>query len=336
VNILVEIPFDLLDTAYWRAYAAQRRLTRPIPEAMFHLGLARRDPNGTLRPTRASVLLFAEEPSGILDSKCAIRLFHYRGDRIEHKAQTNLVRPPSTVSGPVIVQIRNARDAVLQALASGVQMGPFGFEIAQRYPVRVLTEAITNAVIHRDYGISADIHIRIFDNRIEVESPGLFPGRVTSANIGTVGSRPRNRAIVDHLREFPSPPNLDAGEGVRMMIETMDRANLYPPIYLSQPDISREAVLLALFNEARPSVWDQVKSCLEKHGDIGNAEVRTILRTDDPVKASKLLRAWVDRGLLVLTQPTLAKQRRRYRLPGVLPHQDLFSQVLGKQEASKT
>jgi ATP-dependent DNA helicase RecG len=259
-------------------------------------------------------------------------VFHYRGDRIEHKAETNLVRPPKTIGGPLALQIRNSRDVVLDALASGVQVGPFGFEIVQRYPLRVLTEAITNAVIHRDYRLSADIHVRLFDNRIEVESPGGFPGRVTTANIGFIGSQPRNRALVDHLREFPTPPNLDAGEGVRMMVATMGQANLYPPVFLSTPELDREAVLLLLFNEARPTVWNQVKTYLEKHGEIGNAEVRAILQTDDPVRASKLLRSWLERGLLALTDPKAAKQNRRYRLPGVLPPPGLFSKLAGKDK----
>lgn len=182
--------------------------------------------------------------------------------------------------------------------------------------------------------LPADIHIRIFAGRIEVESPGLLPGNVTVANIGTAGSRPRNRALVDHLREFPTPPNLDAGEGVRMMMDTMDKANLYPPIFVTKPDVPREAVLLCLFNVARPSVWDQVSAHLEKHGAVGNTEVRTVLRTDDPVKASRLLKTWVNLGLLVLSNPHAAKQHRRYRRPGILPEQKLFSEAVGKQSSN--
>lgn len=333
VNALVNVPFELLDTIYWREYRDQRRITRDIAEALLHFGLARKDEASKLMPTRAAVLLFAEEPSGLLDAKCSVRVFHYKGETIEYKDEPNLVRPPKTIGGPLKMQIANARDVVLDSLASGVQVGPLGFEISQRYPVRVIAEAITNAVIHRDYRLPTDIHIRIFDNRIEVESPGIFPGNVTANNIRTIGSHPRNRALVDHLREFPSPPNLDAGEGVRMMLHMMDQSALYPPVFLSQPDISREAVVVYLFNEARPSVWDQVYQYLLQHNDIGNAEVRRILRTDDPTRASKMLRNWVNLGLLLVSDSAAAKQNRRYRLPGTSPGQELFSELLGKQGA---
>jgi ATP-dependent DNA helicase RecG len=331
----VPVPFDLLDTATWRSYAESRRLTRVLPEALRHTNLAREDASGIVRPTRAAVLLFAEEPNGLLNSKCTVRVFHYRGDRVEHTASTNLVRPPRTAGGPLIEQIRRATELTIDALASGVQVGPLGFEIVQEYPVRVIREAITNAIVHRDYGISADTHVRIFDNRIEVESPGLFPGRVTAANILTAGSRPRNRSIVDHLREFPSPPNLDAGEGIRMMFDVMDRAKLYLPIFFTQPDIPRDAVEVVLLNQARPSTWDQVQHFLRDHKTIGNAEVRRILRTDNPVKASKLLKSWLDAGLLVAANPEVGARLRRYRLPGVLPEENLFSFAAGKQVAGK-
>lgn len=331
VNGLVEVPFDLLDTDVWRTYREQRRLTRPIDEAMLHLGLARRDTQGVIRPTRAAVLLFAEEPSGLLDAKCTCRLFHYRGDRVEHGTSTNLLRPPRTLGGPLIRQIRDAAEATIEALARGIQMGPLGFEVAQKYPVRVIREAITNAIIHRDYRLSVDIHIRIFAGRIEIESPGLLPGEVTTENIGVIGSRPRNRSLVDHLREFPTPPNLDAGEGVRMMKATMNEAGLYPPLFITRPDLEREAVLVMLFNESRPSAWDQVQHYLERHGEIGNAEVRKILGTDNPVRASRQLKSWVERGLLVVANPDAAKQHRRYRRPGAVPVQSLFISNLRKQ-----
>ena len=126
VSGLVDVPFDLLDGDAWRQYAGQRRLSRPIREAMLSLGLAREEA-GVVRPTRAAVLLFAEEPSGLLDSKCAVRVFHYRADKVEHSPSTNLGRPPRTISGPVLRLISDTTRTVVGELASGVQISPFGF-----------------------------------------------------------------------------------------------------------------------------------------------------------------------------------------------------------------
>lgn len=58
-----------------------------------------------------------------------------------------------------------------------------GFRTVHRYPERVIKEAITNVIIHRDYQMNRDVQIRIFDSRIEVLSPSLFPGRITAATV---------------------------------------------------------------------------------------------------------------------------------------------------------
>lgn len=312
---LEQIDFALLNTDHWRAYAEKRQLTRSIDLAMLHIGLAKRDDTGKVRPTRAAVLLFAEEPTGLLGAKTAVRIFHYRGNDIRTDPDTNLAGPPINVVGPLVRQIIDARHAVIRELAGKVQFGPLGFEIVQRYPVRVIAEAITNAVIHRDYRLNVDIIVRIFSDRIEVESPGLLGGPVTVANIGRVGAFSRNPLIVQHLREFPNPPNLDAGEGVRMMIGTMQKSGLYPPLYRTRPKIEREAVMAVLRNENRPSVWEQVLDYLRVHPSLGNAELRRLLNTNDTLGASKQLKSWVDQGLLVVVNPEAGRNVRRYCLP---------------------
>ena len=324
---LEDVNLELLDTDYWRAYADKRRLTRPIGEAMEFIGLAKRTNGGKLLPTRAAVLLFAEEPSGLMRGKAAVRIFHYRGSRVQTDPNTNLLRPPRTVSGPVHRQIQDAVEAVVQELAKGIQMGPLGFEIVQRYPLRVIREAITNAVIHRDYRLPSDTHIRIFSDRIEVESPGLFAGPVTVANIFRIGTCSRNPLLVNSLREFPNPPNLDAGEGVRMMFGTMWDTGLYPPLYRTRPRVDREAVLVYLFNQNRPSLWEQVSNYIDQHGSIGNAELRRLMESDDALAASGQLRKWVDRGQLVVTNPQAGKRVRRYAKPDTEPAQSLFAKL---------
>ncbi|MGD0897113.1 MAG: ATP-binding protein, partial [Thermoguttaceae bacterium] len=237
---------------------------------------------------------------------------------------TNLLKPPSTISGPVIRQIQDATEVVVRELASGIQMGPLGFEIVQKYPVRVIKEAITNAIIHRDYHLMTDVHIRIFSDRIELESPGLFAGPITARNIGRIGAFNRNPLLVNHLREFPNPPNLDAGEGVHMMFGTMRETGLYPPIYLTQPRIERQSVLVQLLNENRPSLWEQVSEYIDRNGSIGNTELRQLVGGGDVLAASKQLRKWVARGQLAVLNPDAAKRLRRYAKPGTSPAEMTF------------
>jgi len=316
VDIAVDVPVELLQTDTWQEYYKERGLSRDFPDCLRHLGLAEKEfQSGRWQPTVAAVLLFAEHPGDLLKRKCSIRVFHYRGHEVEYDPNTNLARPPITIDGPVLKQIRDAIKTVQNELSSGIQVSTQGVEFRQRYPVRVIQEAITNAVIHRDYRLSRDIHLRIFTNRIEVESPGVLPGAVTPENIGEIGSKPRNRALGVHLREFDKPPNLDAGEGVRMMFATMKRDGLYPPFYEEEADPLKEYVRVTLRNEARLSEWELFQDYLREHKTAGNADVRRILNlAGNRVKASKLLREWVDKGLIEIANPDAGTRNRKYRL----------------------
>ena len=179
------------------------------------------------------------------------------------------------------------------------------------------------------------MHIRIFSDRIEVESPGLLVGPVTAANIGTIGTHTRNPVLVNHLRDFPAPPNLDAGEGVRMMFGTMQAVGLYPPLYMTRPHIPREAVLVFLLNEHRPTAWKQVSQHIDEHGSIGNSEVRKAMETDDVLTASKQIKKWLEQGLLIILNPTAGTRARRYSKPNMPPPTQWFSTLEGKQRRGK-
>lgn len=182
------------------------------------------------------------------------------------------------------------------------------------YPERVVKEAIVNAIVHRDYRLNRDIFVRIFDDRIEVENPGLLPGNITPATIAKSGSRARNPLIASNLREFPIPPNIDAGEGVRTMFAEMAQADLYPPQYRESREAEVETVTVTLFNASRPSTWDVVSDWLDRRGTIANAELVRIAKMDT-LKASKQLVAWREQGLLTAV-PGRAKRNMAYMKPG--------------------
>jgi len=191
-----------------------------------------------------------------------------------------------------------------------------GFITTYSIPERAVKEAITNAVIHRDYHTKKDIEIKIFEDRIEVESPGLLPFNITPSNIGVERAHEyRNDLLVKHLREFPDPPNLDQNEGVKAMRETMKTASLYPPIFWTYPRL-QDAVRVILLNEEAPTEWDKVSDYLIKNKYIANLQAREILHTENTVKVSKRFNRWVKQGLLTkITPRTGAKRNVRYRLP---------------------
>ncbi len=316
VNELVPVALSLLETYAWRRFVAARGLkTGTFTEQLLRIGLARMA-GGEAQPTRAAVLLFADEPGGLLaahDTRADIRLLVYDGKAALPGATPNLRKTPKTIRGPVIDQIDVAVRAVLDELAHGITLAGSGFRAKHVYPERVVKEAIVNAVIHRDYRLNRDIFIRIFDDRIEIESPGVFPGSITPANIGRAGSKARNALVAQNLREFPVAPNIDAGEGVKMMFAEMASAKLYPPQYSQNTGAAVESVTVTLLNLERPSVWNEVSDWIDREGSIQNAKLCEIAKVDT-LKASKMLALWREQGLLV-PLPDRGKRNMAYTKP---------------------
>lgn len=314
----VPVPLARLQTGAWQRFVAQRGpLTGGFGDQLLRIGLAD-EVDGSVLPRRAAVLLFADEPGSLLaafESRADLRVMVYDGKRAVAGATPNLRKPAKTVRGPLVDQIDAAVRLVLDELAQGLTLSSSGFRTVHRYPARVVKEAIVNAVMHRDYRLNRDIFIRVFDDRIEVESPGLLPGTITPATIARAGSKARNPLIAANLREFPDPPNIDAGEGVPMMFGEMAQAELYPPQYRQNTDAAIETVTVTLFNLKRPSAWDEVSDWIDREGSIANADVVRIARVDT-LKASKMLIGWREQGLLVAL-PGRAKRNMAYTKPSV-------------------
>lgn len=313
---LVDVDFDLLKTEYYENWRKERKIPfGDIKDVLFHTGLARKDDDNKLKPVRAAVLLFAHFPHTIMKTKCTIRIFQYEGTKEKIQETLNLLSTPVTIEGPAIKQIEEAQNYVLTLLRAGMRIPSSGFVTTYRIPERAVKEAITNAVIHRDYYIKRDIEIRIFEDRVEIESPGLFPFNITAFNIGFVRSEGyRNDLLVKHLREFPNPPNLDRNEGVRAMRAEMDRSNLYPPIFFTYPNLD-DAVRVVLLNSIKATEWDKVAAYLKnKEKYVTNEKVREIVGNPDTSKVSRLLRKWVLQGLLLRSESG-SKKNTRYRLP---------------------
>ena len=101
------------------------------------------------------------------------------------------------------------------------------FETSPEYPEFAWQEAISNAVIHRAYSITGtEIQAKMFDDRLEVESPGKLPGLVRLHNIREVHFS-RNPLIARVMTEMKYMREL--GEGVDRMIREMEQLGLEQP-----------------------------------------------------------------------------------------------------------
>ena len=215
----------------------------------------------------AGALLFMDEPQVVLAKRSAIKVFRYKtsGDAMRE----TLDGIPLTIEGSAYNQIYTAVKSV-KDIIENIKKIDNAFESIQ-YPDETLHEIITNAVLHRDYSLPTDIQIRIFDNRVEVESPGKLPGYVTIHNILDAQSA-RNPKIVRLINKFPNAPNKDVGEGLNTAFAAMSK------IRLKQPDIKETAssVIVVIRHEKLASPEEQIVEYLQTHDSIRNSEGRKI------------------------------------------------------------
>jgi ATP-dependent DNA helicase RecG len=231
------------------------------------------------RPTVGATLLFSDEPQSTLPKHCGVKIYRYKT-----KEQTGfreaLAFTPKTVEGCLYQQIKDAVRITRETAESIPRLGEQSLEQIT-YPAETLHEIITNAVIHRDYSIKDDVHIRVFENRIEVQSPGKLPAHVTVENI-LEERYARNGAIVRILNKFPDPPNQDVGEGLNTAFSAMHKLGLKEPTITQ----TENDVLVIIKHEPLASPEEAIMDYLENNQQINNSTAREIthVRADHQMK----------------------------------------------------
>jgi ATP-dependent DNA helicase RecG len=231
------------------------------------------------KPTVAGVALFSDLPQAILPKRTGIKVYRYKTGEEEGSRDT-LVGNPISIEGCAYNIIKEAV-TVTKGIINSVQIvGTQGLEQVA-YPTETLHEVIANAVLHRDYAIADNVHVRIFDNRVEVESPGRLPAHITPKNI--LKERfARNGNIVRVINKFPDPPNKDVGEGLNTALEAMRSLRLKAPV-ISELENS---VLVQIKHERLASAEDIIMEYLENNPMITNRVARglTGIKSENSMK----------------------------------------------------
>jgi ATP-dependent DNA helicase RecG len=221
------------------------------------------------KPTVAAVLLFSDEPQAALPKRSATKIYRYKTTDAEGSRE-NLAFDPITIEGSIYRQIYAAVAKSVELIQDISYLGSSGLEKIE-YPIETLHEIITNAVLHRDYGMADDVHVRIFDNRVEVESPGRLPAHITAHNI-LKERYSRNGNIVRWINKFPDPPNKDVGEGLNTAFAAMKKLKLKDPV-IKETDHS---VLVEIRHQRLASPEQMIMEYLDNFPQITNKIVRKL------------------------------------------------------------
>ena len=208
--------------------------------------------HGEMHLTNAAVLLFAENPLQFYPN-CRIRFVRYDGTSEMLGTQMNIVKDVN-IEKPILRIIDDAKKFIATQLREFTALNPETgmFQSVPEYPEFAWLEGIVNAVTHREYGMSGRyIKVSMFDDRLEIESPGKLPNIVNIENIQTTRYS-RNPRIARVLTEFGWVRELN--EGVKRIYSDMSAFYLEPPVY-SEPE---QSVKLTLKNNIEMRTMRQI------------------------------------------------------------------------------
>lgn len=306
---------DDIDEAALKRYRSLREKINPLAEELTYddkellLALGGMTPDGTERLTIAGILVFGK-------SATLRRVFPMMRVDYIRVPGNEWVRDPderfSTIDmrGALILLVYRLVDAIYADL-------PKGFKLEENHlqadsiglPVKVMREAIINALMHRSYRVNSPIQIIRYDNRIEIINPGF--SLKSDERLGEPGSETRNAFIAAIFHETNLAET--KGSGIRAMRRLLEKAKLAPPTFESDRENDRFTVRLLLhhFLSEADLEWlsgfdglqlsDSQKQALifvRELGVIDNTMYRQ-LSDVDTLKASGDLRALRDKGLIV-------------------------------------
>jgi ATP-dependent DNA helicase RecG len=229
-------------------------------------------------PLVAGLLLYCDNPQSVFPTRCETRVVFY--DTKEDKPEREHLKINETIGGPIYAQINMVIDRISEIMSTISVMTPEGLAKVS-YPPEAIWEIVVNAMIHRDYSISDDIQILIFQNRIEILSPGKLPGHVTTRNILDVRDS-RNPKIVKGLRRYKNAPNQDLGEGLNTAFDKMKEWRLQPPIFEEVGNYLK----VTIGHKPLATPEEAVLKYLDNHEEIRNAIAREItgIRSENQMK----------------------------------------------------
>ena len=217
----------------WRRFTT--RSNEPSEIVLLKRNLLSKEENGAIRASVAGVLLCSEHPERFLPS-AFIEAVHYRGIRQDSNYQTDAQK----ICGPLDQQINQAMAFLKRNQTIMATKEPHRVETPQ-FSERAVFEAVVNAVAHRDYSIfGSKIRFFMFDDRLEIFSPGSLPNTVTIDSIA-LRQATRNELITSLLAETPVAKSIGdtrrgfymekRGDGVPIILHESEKLSGKIPLY---------------------------------------------------------------------------------------------------------
>lgn len=231
----------------------------------------------------AAILLFGKNPQTYFP-RAFIRFIRYDGTEAKVGKDMNVVKDV-IFEGRILEQVERSVDFIKIQMKEKTYLGANGiFVTGEEYSEFVRTEIVVNAATHRDYAIKGtDIQIKMFDDRLEVDSPGTFAGMVKKENIRYTHFS-RNPKIAAFLKDYGYVK--EYGEGVDRMCKELEAVGLPDPAFNNSTFILKTTVISA----DRDQLEEKNARIETKNTRIGDENAR--IGTSNPWIAAK--NAWIE------------------------------------------
>jgi len=217
---------------YLNAYIGKRGLSnRYTIEDVLQMSKLGRRTNRGFEPFLGAALLFAKDPTSVVPG-AYIRVRRYDGVEEQFGRKLNVMFD-LVIGGPLPDQLAEAERVIQGQIRNFIRLGKDGrFAQTPEFPKEVWLEALVNAVVHRSYNLkNMNIFVKMFEDKIVVESPGAFLPPTTAETVFDAHN-PRNPNTMWAMYYFDFVQC--AFEGTRRMRSVMREANLPDPIFVQK------------------------------------------------------------------------------------------------------
>lgn len=179
--------------------------------------------------TLAACLAFGKPPMTRFHERCGVTIRRFSGETVRSGRENNETLD-RIIEEPLPKLLQKAFETIQNQIKVSRKLESLFFEERPEYPTFAWQEAIVNAAVHRNYSYKGnDIEIRMFDDRMEIRSPGLPPAPVTIEQLKQRASvhSSRNPRLMRLMKSFRYVR--ERGEGLPRIFEEMEISCLQPP-----------------------------------------------------------------------------------------------------------
>ena len=212
---------------------------------------------------------------------------------------------------PLIEAIHAVFAFIERHMASGLEINGLRHNARWTVPPIAVREALVNAVAHADYSQrGSPFRVAIFDDRLEIENPGLLPFGLTINDLPRGVSKIRNRVITRVLHELRLVEQW--GSGVQRMISACRETGLSSPVWEELGNRIRVTMSTKQSNQPVLDDTDRgILDALESHGGSRTSEVAKMIRLSPRATRTRLAKL-VDLGLAVEIGSSPRDPQRKY------------------------